>query len=204
MRLISTRSFWVFILALLFALGGTIPASASSTGDEVLVAKAKKKKKKRKKRRRRPTSRKKKRKKRGRTRKMTLEPKKEKKKPAVAEEEEKLPTGPAKITLPMVEEKKAAGASLEEQLLDEEINQLRDIIRTTSEGPTKADLLFRLAERYYEKARAIYYTEMQEYDKKIAEWVKEQEKNPDAKEPKLDIVPRPELASKRALKLVIA
>jgi tetratricopeptide (TPR) repeat protein len=185
MRLISTRSFWVFILALLFALGGAVPAGASSSGDQVLVAKAKKRKKT-KKRRSKAKSRKKKRKKRGRTRKMTLEPKKEKKKPAVAEEEEVLPTGPAKIKLPMVEEKKAAGASLEEQLLDEEINQLRDIIRTTSEGPTKADLLFRLAERYYEKARAIYYTEMQEYDKSVEAWVKEQEKNPDAKEPKLD------------------
>ncbi|HUU02863.1 MAG TPA: tetratricopeptide repeat protein [Myxococcota bacterium] len=178
MRSFCFRSFWVFILAVVFAFSGGYSAPAQAE-DGVLIAKAKKRKPRKKK------SRKKKRRRRGRTRKMTIQPEKEKKKPRVVEEEE-IPAGPAKIKLPMVEEKKAAGATLEEKLLDEEIKQLRDIIRTTSEGPTKADLLFRLAERYYEKARAIYYTEMQEYDNRVNKWQKELEKNPDATEPKID------------------
>jgi len=185
-----TRSFWVLILTALFSFSSLAPASAQVAEDEgVLIAQARKKKRRKKKRRRRKKKRRKRRKKTRRSRKMTIQPekekKKEKKKPAVAEEEE-IPTGPAKIKLPMVEEKKAAGASLEMQLLDEEIKQLRTIIQTTADGPAKADLLFRLAERYYEKARAIYYKEMQEYDKRVQAWVKAQEKDPNAPEPKID------------------
>jgi len=112
----------------------------------------------------------------------------EKEKPKAAEKpaKEELPAGPAKIQLPMVEEKKAVGATLEERLLDEEIAQLREIIQTSEEGPAKADLLFRLAERYYEKARSIYYQEMQDYDKVVEEWMKKRETNPDLPEPKID------------------
>ncbi|RME19519.1 MAG: tetratricopeptide repeat protein, partial [Deltaproteobacteria bacterium] len=102
------------------------------------------------------------------------------------EKEETMRTRPTEIKLPMVEEKKAAGATLEDKLLDEEIAQLKDIIRTTPEGPAKADLLFRLAERYYEKARSIYYKEMQDYDKKVEAWMKKRETNPNLPEPKID------------------
>ncbi|MBW1811251.1 MAG: tetratricopeptide repeat protein, partial [Deltaproteobacteria bacterium] len=187
MRLFSSRSFWVIILALVFGLGGLLPAQTASADNEVLIAKAKKKKKKKKKSRKKRSRKKRRKKKKSRSRKMTIKPKAEKKKEKISDfEEEKLPSGPAKIKLPMVEEKKAAGATLEEQLLDEEITQLRSIIKTTSVGPAKADLLFRLAERYYEKSRAIYYTEMQDYDKRVEAWTKEMEKNPNAKEPKLD------------------
>jgi tetratricopeptide (TPR) repeat protein len=103
-----------------------------------------------------------------------------------AESDENLSTGPAKLKLPMVEEKKEAGASLEEKLLDDEIAQLQDIIKTSPEGPSKSDLLFRLAERYYEKSRGIYYSEMQEYDKLIQEWMDKREKDSEAPEPKIN------------------
>jgi hypothetical protein len=83
-----------------------------------------------------------------------------------AEEEEKLPTGPAKIKLPMVEEKKAESATLEDKLLDQEIEQLKTIIQETPNSPAKADLLFRLAERYYEKSRTQYHDEMRKYDER--------------------------------------
>jgi hypothetical protein len=72
-----------------------------------------------------------------------------------------------------VEEKKAGVATLEEQLLEAEIKQLKEIIQSTADGPAKADLLFRLAERYYEKSRAQYFKEMQGYDKKVQDWMEE-------------------------------
>ncbi len=170
MRTYSTRSALVLLFLSMFLLGSVAPAQAGFQ-DGTLVAKAKKKKKKKKKKRRSKARRK--------------AAKKAPAKKAVADKDQ-VSTGPAKIKLPMVEEKKAASATLEDRLLEEEIAQIRDIIRTTSEGPAKADLLFRLAERYYEKARSIYYQEMQDYDKAVEAWVRAQEKNPNAKEPKID------------------
>ena len=115
-------------------------------------------------------------------------------------DDENLPTGPAKFTLPMIEEKKAAGATVEGKLLDDEISQLTGIIQNTPEGPSKADLLFRLSERHYEKSRALYYREMQEYDKVIKNWVEEREKSPDAAEPTIDNR-KSQAAMKQALEL---
>jgi len=187
MSLFGKRSLLILVLAVIFGLGSVAPPAAAAGSDLIpLLASAKKKKRKKKKKpRRRPS--KKRRRKKGRSRKMTIQPEKEKKKkPAFAEEEEeKLPTGPAKIKLPMVEEKKSAAATLEEQLLEAEIKQLKEIIQTT-EGPAKADLLFRLAERYYEKSRAAYFGEMQEYDKAVQKWMEAREKNPNAPEPKIN------------------
>ncbi len=186
MRLSGMFSWLVILVAMLFGLDGlAAPAApAPQPGDtaEVLVAKKSRKRKRRKKRRR--------------VKKKTPKKKKvddfadvpefedkDKKKPEAVEEED---SGPAKIKLPMVEDRKAEGATLEEQLLDQEIGQLKEIIRDTPEGPGKSDLYFRLAERYYEKARAIYYSEMQDYDKAIEAWMAKRETDPDAPEPKLD------------------
>jgi TolA-binding protein len=175
--LLNLRYWLVLSLVVMFGLGN-IALPQASAAEQTLIAQAKKKKKSKKKKRRKK-SRRKKRKSKG----LNIQAGKKKKQKTSREDE--VPQGPAKIKLPMIEEKKSTAATLEEKLLDEEIDQLRDIIGTT-EGPAKADLLFRLAERYYEKSRAIYYQEMQEYDKKVAAWIKEQEKNPKAKEPKLD------------------
>jgi TolA-binding protein len=188
MRLFFSTSWFVLLLALIFGLDGlTLPEARAaatgetrlSAGDGELVAKARRKKRKR---RRRKGKRK-----RGRKHEFSEVPdfgddKKKKKE----EPEEEEPSGPAKIKLPMVEQKRAEGATLEEKLLDQEIKQLKEIIRETPDGPAKCDLYFRLAERYYEKARAIYYAEMQAYDKKIEAWMTARESDPDAAEPKLD------------------
>jgi len=170
---------WIGTLAALWTLGGfaPLPSPAAAEDGATLVAQAKKKKKAKGKK---PKDDKKK--------KPSEVPEFEKKKPdKEAAPEEELSTGPAKIKLPMVEEKKGEKVTLEEQLLDKEIAQLKEIIADpASEGPSKADLLFRLAERYYEKARAIYYTEMQDYDRRVVAWMEAREKNPNAPEPKMD------------------
>ncbi len=182
MRLLGKRSWLVMILAVVFWMfcQGGLPASAAppDPGEDVLVAKARKKKKKKKKKRRKRKSKKKK--------EFSEVPEFEKKKEKVEEPEDDLPTGPAKIKLPMVEERKAAGATLETELLNQEIAQLKDIIGDTPDGLAKCNLYFRLAERYYEKARAIYYEEMQDYDKAMGAWIQKRETDPDAPEPKLD------------------
>ncbi|NMB73741.1 MAG: tetratricopeptide repeat protein [Myxococcales bacterium] len=107
------------------------------------------------------------------------------KKPETRPEDE-LPTGPAKIQLPTMEEKKGDSAKLDIQLLDSEIEQLKNIVKDYPEGPAKADLYFRLAERYYERSRYVYYTEMQKYDEDVQKWMEAREKNPEAPEPKID------------------
>ncbi|MBN2493410.1 MAG: tetratricopeptide repeat protein [Deltaproteobacteria bacterium] len=187
MSLNAAKTWLVMLVAGLFLTGYATPDGLDPPEQTGVVVAKKSRKKKRTTRKKRRTKRKSTKRKKRKQRKMKFsevpefDKKKEEKKP---EEEE--PAGPAKIRLPMVEEKKAAGATLEEQLLDQEIEQLREIIQTTPDGPSKSDLLFRLAERYYEKARAIYFTEMQEYDKKVEKWMKKRETDPDAAEPKID------------------
>jgi tetratricopeptide (TPR) repeat protein len=181
MRLLGKTNWMVVILAAVFGLT-SFPAQTgqAAEGQQTLIAKAKKKK-----RAKKAT---KKRKKKAPKKKFSEVPEFEKKKePTAAEKpEDAVSTGPAKIKLPMVEERKDAGATLEEELLDKEIGQLKEIVRDTPDGPSKCDLYFRLAERYYEKARAIYYTEMQDYDKNVEAWITKRETDPDAAEPKLD------------------
>ncbi len=51
---------------------------------------------------------------------------------------------------------------------DEAIGELKQIIDSTSEGPDKADLYYRLAELYWEKSRYAYFTEYKAYDEEVA------------------------------------
>ncbi len=103
-----------------------------------------------------------------------------------AQDDDDLRIGPAKITLPMIEERKAASVIVEGKMLDDEISQLKEIIQNTPEGSSKVDLLFRLSERYYDTSRALNFREMQEYDKNIQKWMQEREKNTDLPEPVID------------------
>jgi tetratricopeptide (TPR) repeat protein len=103
-----------------------------------------------------------------------------------AQDDDDLRTGPATITLPMIEEKKAASTEVEGKLRDDEISRLTDIVQNTPESPAKADLLFSLSEHYYEKSRALNYREMQDYDKVIQKWMEDRKKNTDLPEPAID------------------
>jgi TolA-binding protein len=81
-----------------------------------------------------------------------------------------------------------------ESLLEDEIQQIEKIIKKKRKDNDKADLYFRLAERYHEKARMIYYREMQEYDQSIQAWLESPGKNTNRSEPKLN-----DRASRKAL-----
>ncbi|MHB8418528.1 MAG: tetratricopeptide repeat protein [Myxococcales bacterium] len=52
----------------------------------------------------------------------------------------------------------------------EEIEELKKIIPKIQDGPQKADLLFQLAELWWEKSKFMYFTEMTDYDKAYQEY----------------------------------
>jgi len=91
-------------------------------------------------------------------------------------------TVPMKFELPLIEERKAQAESLEDQLLEEEIKTLKLILERT-EGPVKADLLFRLAERYLEKSIQLYEFEMKKYDAMLKNWEEDKNRHPDTPKP---------------------
>ncbi|MCX7944684.1 MAG: tetratricopeptide repeat protein [Deltaproteobacteria bacterium] len=97
--------------------------------------------------------------------------KKEKKGKAEKEKEEKkkTPAGPAKIDMPKPEEKEVSRDELADKKRDEAIKMLKDIITRFEKGPKKADVMFQLAELYWEKSKYVYFQEMYEYEKRLDE-----------------------------------
>jgi TolA-binding protein len=77
--------------------------------------------------------------------------------------------GPAKIDMPKPEEKEVSRDELADKKRDEAIKMLKDIITRFEKGPKKADVMFQLAELYWEKAKYVYFQEMYEYEKKLDE-----------------------------------
>ena len=53
---------------------------------------------------------------------------------------------------------------------DEAIAKLKKLLPTMSAGPQKAELFFRLAEKYWSKSRFLYLTAMSEWDKSLDAW----------------------------------
>lgn len=69
---------------------------------------------------------------------------------------------------------------------DEEIEQLKKIIpKIPKDNPQRADLLFRLAERWYDKSKYVYFQEVREYDKVYGAFLEAQKKGEKASEPRL-------------------
>ena len=56
----------------------------------------------------------------------------------------------------------------------EEIEELKKIIPKVQDGPQKADLLFQLAELWWEKSKFMYFTEMADYDKAYQEYTEKE------------------------------
>lgn len=102
----------------------------------------------------------------------TKSEKKDKKGKDSQEKEEKKKTtqkGPAKIDLPKPQEKEVSRDELADKKRDEAIRMLKDIISRFEKGPKKADVMFQLAELYWEKSKYVYFQEMYEYEKKLDE-----------------------------------
>jgi len=76
-------------------------------------------------------------------------------------------SGPAKIDMPKPEEKEVSRDELADKKRDEAIKMLKDIITRFEKGPKKADVMFQLAELYWEKSKYVYFQEMYEYEKKL-------------------------------------
>ncbi|MCC6808303.1 MAG: tetratricopeptide repeat protein [Deltaproteobacteria bacterium] len=91
----------------------------------------------------------------------------EKPKPKAKKEPEKI--GPAKLGVYASSEDVERDAAADARR-DEAISELSKIIPTFEEGPQKADLLYRLAELYWEKAKFTYFQEFRGYDDQVQKW----------------------------------
>lgn len=94
---------------------------------------------------------------------------KKKKKTKSKKEQKKTSIGPAKIDMPKPEEKEVSRDELADKKRDEAIKMLKDIITRFEKGPKKADVMFQLAELYWEKSKYVYFQEMYAYEKKLDE-----------------------------------
>ncbi len=101
----------------------------------------------------------------------TKKVKKDKKGKVTTEKEKKkvVPSGPAKIDMPKPEEKEVSRDELADKKRDEAIKMLKDIITRFEKGPKKADVMFQLAELYWEKSKYVYFQEMYKYEKMLDE-----------------------------------
>jgi tetratricopeptide (TPR) repeat protein len=85
--------------------------------------------------------------------------------------EELRTSGPAKMKMPF-SEKKFDNSSKADVKRDEAIAEIRNLLPKMN-GPQKGELVFRLAELYWEKSKYIYATEFQDFDKAYQNWVDE-------------------------------
>ena len=70
---------------------------------------------------------------------------------------------------------------LANQKRQEAIDQLKEILATQRLPPdTKAEMLMRLAELYFEQSKYEYNTEMQDYEKRYDKWFEDYELGPKA------------------------
>ena len=119
--------------------------------------------------------------------------------PAKAEEEVEPEKAPAQFRL--VPSASAMGMDTRADIKrDEAIEKLKKILPKV-QGAQKAELIFRLAEKYWSKSRYQYLRAMEEWDKNLAEWDNAGRKT---REPKLEASPaygQSELYKREALKL---
>ena len=73
--------------------------------------------------------------------------------------------------------------ALADQKRDEAIAQLKKIIPKIKDPSQKADLLFQLAELWWEKSKYVYFREMAEWDKEYDKWMQETARGVEKPEP---------------------
>lgn len=110
-------------------------------------------------------------------------------------EEELRTTGPAALKIPM-SEKDFDNSAKADKKRDEVIEELRALLPKI-DGEKKGELVFRLAEIYWEKSRYIYAKEFKVFDETYQKWVDEGRQG---KEPKLEqFMEKSEAYKKQAL-----
>ncbi len=90
--------------------------------------------------------------------------------------------GPAAIDMqhvPQDLEQEARADALRDQMID----QLMEIIPTVTEPTQRADLLFQLAELWWQKSQFVYFTEMAQYDAAYEEWITAIDRGEEIEEP---------------------
>lgn len=115
--------------------------------------------------------------------------------PPPAPEEELRTTGPATLKMPM-SEKDFDNSAKADKKRDEAIEEIRGLLPKVR-GSQKGELVFRLAELYWEKSRYIYAKDFKAFDAAYQKWVDEGRQG---KEPKLeDYTEKSEAYKKQAL-----
>ena len=154
------RGLWLMVLL------GTAAAVLVTAVDPVVVM-AKRKKKKAKKRKRSG--------KKAAAKKAAPRPEEEAKPEAPAEEEEVKreeirTTGPAKLKTP-VTLKSFDNSAKAQAKRDDQIDSIKQVLVTMNDAVTRADLVFRLAELYWDSSRYYFAGEMLAYDGVITKWI---------------------------------
>jgi TolA-binding protein len=103
--------------------------------------------------------------------------------PAAPAAGEARPQGPADFKVPGRKDTVSRDA-LADKKRDEAIEQLKKLIPTFPDGPQKADLLFQLAELYWEKSKFIYAQEMDDFDQEWTKYLAAIDSGREAKKPK--------------------
>ncbi|RMG20341.1 MAG: gliding motility protein U [Deltaproteobacteria bacterium] len=169
----SFRPALLIALALLVAGPAGAPLLRPVFGPEVAYAQRKKKRKKKRKKRQA---------KRAKEKETTKEARAGSAVPEKAKKEER--TGPASIS----EMQRSGDRDLDREALadkkrDEAIAQLKKIIPKIKDPSQKADLLFQLAELWWEKSKFVYFREMAEWDKAYDKWMEETARGVEKPEP---------------------
>ncbi len=89
--------------------------------------------------------------------------------PEGAKKEEIRTKGPAKLAKPLSEKSYDSSKAADDKR-DEQIKSIQELMKTVSDGPTRAELTFRLAELFWDKSRFVIGGEMIDFDKAIKKW----------------------------------
>ncbi|MBI5495261.1 MAG: tetratricopeptide repeat protein [Deltaproteobacteria bacterium] len=99
-----------------------------------------------------------------------------------AKKEEIRTTGPAKLRRP-TSEKDFDRSEKADAKRDDQIKTIKDLLPSTTDAQTKGELVFRLAELYWDKSRFVLDQEYREYEKVIEKW---QQNGSKGNEPEVD------------------
>ncbi|MFA6034682.1 MAG: hypothetical protein WC889_17415, partial [Myxococcota bacterium] len=75
--------------------------------------------------------------------------------------------GPANIEMPRPDDKDVSRDEIADQKRDEAIKMLKEILARFQPGPRKADVMFQLAELFWEKSKFLSFKEMYDYQTSV-------------------------------------
>lgn len=106
--------------------------------------------------------------------------------PKKADEKKAVRTGPASLSEMQRGTRDMSREAQADEKRQEAIDQLKKIIPKITDPSQKADLLFQLAELWWEKSKFVYFREMEDWDKAYAKWMEATGRGEKMAEPKAD------------------